>query len=179
MDVSRFFFKISSTLVQNSFADEVDAMVKGKNLRTGVSPDGTTLFSMPEFINLLNEKDINDPYGTNKVGTLVNEDSDDHVLLKSFGFHKISNGRGRGTHALTFKGLKGLMCTSALRGAVKARKYIHYAADVTTLYEATDPSPNTYNDIARQTVAQELAAGGPSIAAPSEQVLARAWCAFA
>lgn len=31
----------------------------------------------------------------------------------------------------------------------------------------------------RQAIAQERAAGGPSIAAPSDQVLARAWCAFA
>jgi hypothetical protein len=174
-DVSSFFlFFFASTPLQNSFAAEVDAMVKGKNMRTGVSPDGIPIFSLPECINLMNEKDINDPYGTNVAGKLVNDDSDDNALLKSFGFYKICNGRGRGTHALSFKGLKGLMCTNALRGAAHARKYIHYAADVTTRLEAADPSPNIYNAMARDAVAQERAAGGPSIAAPPEQVLERA-----
>jgi hypothetical protein len=59
-----------------------------------------------------------------------------------------------------------------LRGAAHARKYIHYAADVTTRLEAADPSPNIYNEMARDFVAQERAAGGPSIAPPLEQVLA-------
>jgi hypothetical protein len=68
--------------------------------------------------------------------------------------------------------LKGLLCIDALKGVRLSQQYIQYAADVTTLYEVVDPSPNIYNEMARDAVAQEYAAGGPSIAAPPEQVLA-------
>ena len=110
------------------------------------------------------------------VGKLLAAESDDKTLLESFGIYKISNGRGSGTPALTFKGLKGLLCTKALKGAALAQQFIHYAADITTRVEAADPSSNMYNAMARDAVAQEAASAGPSIAAPPEQVLAVRAC---
>lgn len=158
--------------VQHSWVRDVEAMIKGKNMRNMTAPDGNLVIAMAEFINVVTERDMKDRYGTNMVVKLLADESHDKALLESFGIYKISNGRGSGTPALTFKGLKGLLCTNALKGAALAQQYIQYAADITTFVEAVDPSPNVYNAMARDAVAQESAAGGPSIAAEPDQVLA-------
>ncbi len=174
-----FFFPFQTTTVEHSFILDVEAMIKGKNLRTERAPDGNLIISMSQWINVITGREVNDKYGTNMVGKLLAAESDDKALLESFGNYKMSNGRGSGTRALTYKGLKGLMCTKALRGAALAHQFIHYAADITTLHEAADPSRNMYNEMARDAVAQERASGGASIAAPSDQVLtARMVCSF-
>ncbi len=163
--------------MEHSFILDVETMVTGKKMRSERTLDGNLIISMSHFINVVTGREINDKYGTNMVGKLLAAESDDKALLESFGIYKISNGRGSGTPALTFKGLKGLLCTKALKGATLAQQFIHYAADITTRVEAADPSSNIYNAMARDSVAQEAASGGPSIAAPPEQVLtARVAC---
>jgi hypothetical protein len=159
--------------VQDPFVRAVEDMVTGKNLRNEIV-DGIRVFAMAQYINIITGRDINNKYGLNMVGKLLKEDSPDKPLLKSFGIYKLENARGSDTPATTFKGLKGLLCMNALKGVALAHQYIHYAANVTTLYEAADPSPNMYNAMARDAVAQERASGGASIAAPPEQVLERA-----
>jgi hypothetical protein len=171
------FFSVQTTPVEHPFVRAVQDMVAEKNVRNVTAPDGNQIIAMSQFINVVTGREINDKYGTNMVGKLLAAESDDKALLESFGIYKISNGRGSGTPALTFKGLKGLLCTNALKGVALAKQYIHYAADITTFVEAVDPSPNVYNAMARNSVAQEAASTGPITAAPPEQVLAaRAVC---
>jgi hypothetical protein len=166
-------------------------MVTGKNMRNEIASDGNRVFGMSQFINIVTGRDINDKYGLNMVGKLLKEDSIDKPFLENFGIYKIRNARGSYTHAMTFDGLKGLLCTNALKGVALAQKYIHYAAETTTRIEAGDPlmkkvidanavSSNIYNAMARDALAQEASSAGPSIATPTDQVLAaHAWCVFA
>jgi hypothetical protein len=159
--------------VQHPFVRAVQDMVTVKNVRNITAPDGNQIISMSQFINVVTGREINDKYGVSIIRDLLAPQSDDKALIESFGIYKIPIGRGSYTHATTFKGLKGLLCTNALKGVALAQQYIHYAADITTFVEAADPSPNIYNEMARDAVAQERASGGPSIAAPPEQVLDR------
>jgi hypothetical protein len=160
--------------VEHAFTRDVLVMIKEKNIRTEIASDGNQIASMADFINALTGRKIGDKYGTNLIGKLLKDESDDKALIKNFGLYEIKIGHGSYTHATTFKGLKGLLCLNALKGVPLDQGYIQYAADVTTLYEAADPSPNIYNAMARNAVAQERASGGASIAAPPEQVLERA-----
>jgi len=162
--------------VEHDFIRDVNTMIKQNQIRIGIAPDGNLIASMADFVNALTGRQLGDKYGTNVIGKLVKDESDDKTILKNFGLYEneISVGGGKFAHATTFKGLKGLLCLNALKGVPLAQGYIQYAADVTTLYEAANPSPNIYNEMARDAVAHERASGGPSIAAPPEQVLERA-----
>jgi len=166
--------------VEHAFTRDVLVMIKEKNIRTEIAPDGNQIASMADFINALTGRKFGDKYGTNVIGKLVKDESDDKTILKNFGLYEneISVGGGKFAHATTFKGLKGLLCLNALKGVPLAQGYIQYAADVTTLYEAADPSSNIYNAMARDAVAQERAAGGASIAAEPQQVLAARMVCF-
>ena len=136
------------------------------------------MFSIFEFTNIANKKDIKDTYGRKTVGRLLKDGAPHKAFLERLGVYQMRNAHGPATPAMTFLGLKGLL--SKLTGEV-ADKYTNYCTETTTRVEAGDSSmhniiddnaasSNVYNAMARDALAHERAAGG--IAAPPDQVLA-------
>ena len=166
--------------VQHSFVVEVDRILKTTNIRSEIASDGKQVFSIFEFTNIANKKDIKDPYGRKTVGRLLKYGAPHKAFLERLGVYYMRHRSGPPTPAMTFLGLKGLL--SKLTGEV-ADKYTNYCTETTTRVEAGDKSmhnvidanatsSNIFNQMARDALAQETASAGPSIAAPSEQVLA-------
>ena len=173
--------------MQHSFIDEVETIITRNPIRGEIAHDGKKVLSMSEFVNIMNDKDKNDKYGKNLVANFLKDDSPHKAFLESLGIYKMRNARGPATPAMTFLGLKGLL--SKLTGKV-ADDYTNYCTETTTRVEAGDPSmkqvidanaasSNVLNQMARDAVAQERAAGGPSIGAPPEPVLVLRMCVLA
>ena len=170
--------------MQHSFLREVETIFAGNTMRGEVALDGNKVFSMYLFTNIVNDKDIKDPYGQVTVGNLLKAKSKHKAFLEKYGIYKMRSARGSDTPAMTFTGLKALL--TKLPGEAND-KYMGYCIETTTRVEAGDQaikevldanaaSSNMVNQMARDAVAQEAASAGPSIAAPPEQVLAVRAC---
>jgi hypothetical protein len=165
--------------VQHPFIDKVETIITRNDIRGGIADDGKKVFSMSDFVNIMNDKDKNDQGGKVVVSKLLNDDSPHKAFLEGLGIYKMRNARGRATPAMTFLGLKGLL--SKLTGEV-AEKYTKYCTETTTRVEAGDSnmkkvidanavSSNIYNAMARDALAQERASGGAGIAEAPMQVV--------
>jgi hypothetical protein len=172
--------------VQHPFVREVETIFAGNKMHGEIAFDGQKVFSMFHFTNIVNDKDITDPYGQVTVGNLLKRTSKHKAFIESFGIYKMRNARGTNTPAMTFFGLKTLL--SRLPGKA-SDKYMVYCIEMTTRIERGDRtmfdvildsevSLNMVNVMARETNAQQRASGGVSIAQPSEQVLATRMVCF-
>ncbi len=161
-------------------------MITRNPIRCEIAHDGKKVSSMSEFVNVMYERNKYEKFGKDIVSKILNNDSPHKAYLENLGIYKLKNARGPATPAMTFLGLKGLL--SKLNCNV-ADEYTNYCSETTTRVEAGDSnmkqvidanaaSSNVYNAMARDAVAQERAAGGPSIAAPPEQVLAERMLCF-
>jgi hypothetical protein len=174
-----FHFFVQSAPVQHPFIDEVETIITRNNIRGEIAHDGKKVMSMSEFVNIMKNKDKNDQDGRVIVSRLLKDDSPHKAYLESLGVYKMRNAHGRGTPAMTFLGLKGLL--PKLTGEI-AEKYTNYCTETTTRVEAGDfnmkkvidanaASSNIYNAMARDALAQERASGGANIAESPMQVL--------
>ena len=165
---------------------EVEKRFKNEHMDLDIAFDGKTVSPAFQFANIVYGKPINDQYGHNAVKGIL-ENPKHRSTLEKYGLYEITTQRKAIVHAMTFLGLKELL--NHLKGPF-ADNYRAYCIDITTRVEAGDSSmkdvidanaasSNILNQMARDALAHERAAGGPSIAAPPDQVLARAWCVFA
>ena len=147
--------------------------------------DDQIVYAMYEVINIVDCFDINDNHGKQKTLKLLKK-PDCKTELEDHGIYEMKNARGAGTHAVNMNGMKALMQYLTSPFAMKFKKhYIHQGTRVdagdpslhSVLY-ANAASSNMYNVMARHQLPHQGASGGASSAAPPEQVLERAWCAF-
>ena len=158
-------------------------MITRNPIRCEITHDGKKVSSMSEFVNVMYERNKYEKFGKDIVSKILNNDSPHKAYLENLGIYKLKNARGPATPAMTFLGLKGLL--SKLNCNV-ADEYTNYCSETTTLLEAgksktlddvidaNTASSSMYNAMARDALPHLAASGGPSIAAPPEQVLERA-----
>lgn len=161
----------------------VEAIFAQNNMRCEIALEGALnghkTCAMFHFINAVDEYPIDHQHGKDKTKEIFRYHK---AELEDHGIHYMKNRHGSSTPAMNLDGLKAVLYY--LTGAF-AQRYKKYSIKTTTRYEAGDKSmhngldanaasSNILNQMARDSVAQEAASGGPSIAAPPEQVLERA-----
>jgi hypothetical protein len=174
---------VQSAPVQHPFMLELENLFNNKTMDCGTRFDGKTISPMFQFANVVNDKPINDKHGHGMVKRMLDNPIHKFALDK-YGIHEIRTQRGAIVPAMTFLGMKEFLSKLKCDFADRFRAYEHY---LTTLVEASDPlinrlmeanaaSSSVYLAQARNSVAQEAASAGPSIAPPPEQVLAEGTC---
>ena len=147
-------------------------------MRQEIAPDGQQIWASFEVINLVDGKVIDDQYGKDRARKLHKDHEDE--FKDHGGPYTMKNRYGAPTHALNMNGMKALMQYSTSPFAMKFKK--HYIEQGTRV-DAGDPSlhsvlyanaasSNMYNVMARHQLPHQGASAGPSIAAPTDQVLA-------
>jgi hypothetical protein len=156
---------------------EVENRFKNKSMDWKIV-DGKNVSPMFQFANIVHGKPSNDPYGY-KVVQRVFDKPQHKSALEKYGIYEIQTQRGAFVPAMDVIGLKEFLSMLSGDFADRHREYEHY---ISTLVEASDPSinnimkanaasSNMLNQMSRDYVAHERASAGPSIAAPSDQVL--------
>ncbi len=180
---------MQSAPVQHPFMLELDNLFKNKSLTTKITDDGKTIVTLFQFANIIHGHPMNDRTGHGIVKSHLDNPKHKSALEK-YGIYEITTQRKALVPALTLMGLKEFLSKMNCDVADRYRAYEHY---LSTLVEASDPisrklinnfmeanaaSSSAYVEEARDFVAQERASGGPSIAAPPEQVLAERMVCF-
>ena len=162
---------------------ELENLFNNKTMTTKIADDGKTIVALFQFANIVHGHPMNDSNGHGIVKRHLDNPKHKSALEK-YGIYEITTQRKAIVPALTYIGLKEFLSKMKCEFADRFRAYEHY---ISTLVEASDPtsrklinnfmeanavSSNAYVEQARDFVAQERAAGGASIVAPSEQVLA-------
>jgi hypothetical protein len=158
---------------------EMENIFKNKAMNTKIADDGKTIVALFQFANIVHGHPMNHPNGHGIVKRYLDNPLHKYTLEK-YGIYEITTQRKAIVPAMTFIGLKEFLSKLKCDFADRYRAYEH---DISTLVEASDPlinnfmeanaaSSNVLNQMARDAVAQERAAGGASIAAPTDQVLA-------
>ena len=164
--------------MHHPFLLEVENLFKNKTMDSGIY-DGKTVFPLYQFANIVQKKHIYYEEGHKTVKRVFDKPNHKSTLEK-YGIYQIRTKRGAFVPAMTLPGLKEFLSTMPGDLADKQRAYNN---QISTLVEASDPSitrlmkantdsSSVYLAQARDFVAQERAAGGASIAAPTDQVLA-------
>ena len=170
---------MQSAPVQHPFMLELENLFKNKNMITKIADDGKTIVALFQFANIIHGHPMNDSNGHAIVKRYLDNSKHKSALMK-YGDYEIMTQRKNLVPASTFMGLKEFLSKMTCDRADRFRAYEHY---LSTLVEASDPSitklmeanaasSSVYLAQARDFVAQERAAGGASIAAPTDQVLA-------
>jgi hypothetical protein len=171
--------------VEQHFNLEIQSLFEGHTMRREIV-DGQLWHAMFEVINIVDGFDINDKHGKQKTLKLLKK-TDCKNELEDHGIYEMKNRYGPATNALNMNGMKALMQYLTSPFAMKFKKHhIHQGTRVdagdpslhSVLY-ANAASSNMYNVMARHQLPHQGASAGPSIAAPSDQVLTeRMVCSF-
>ncbi len=163
--------------MHHPFLLEVENLFKDKNMDNAIH-DGKTVFPLYQFANIVHKRDMYHSSGHATVQRVLDKPNYKSALEK-YGIYDFTTKRKAIVPAMTMPGLKEFLSTMSGDLADKQRAY---NIMISTLVEASDPSitrlmqanavsSSVYLAQSRDAVAQERAAGGPSIAASSEQVL--------
>lgn len=174
------FFSVQSAPVQHPFMVELENRFKNKSMDYEIAFDDKIISPMFQFANIVHDKPINDKHGHKTTERVLNNTKHKSVLEK-YVIYEMRTQRGAIVPAMTWIGLKEFLSMLSGDFAEGYRAYEHHLStliegsdrdSINNLMDANEASSNVLNKIARHYVAQDRAAGGPSLAAPPEQVLA-------
>ena len=158
---------------------EMENKFKNKAMQTKIASDGKTIAAMFQFANIVHGHPINDSNGHGIVKRYLANPLHKYTFEK-YGIYEITTQLKAIVPAMTFIGLKEFLSHLKCDFADRYRAYEHYLSTVVEasdrdlinkFMDANEASSNVINQMARDAVAQERAAGGASITVLSEQVL--------
>jgi len=175
-----FYLKIFFLSDEQDMDLAVEAIFAQNNMRCEIALEGALkghkTCSMFQFINAVDEYPIDHQHGKDKTKEIFRYHK---AELEDHGIHYMKNRHGAATPAMNLDGLKAILYY--LTGDF-AKRYKKHSIKTTTRYEAGDKSmhndldanaasSNILNQMARDVIEQERAAGGASIAEAPMQVL--------